>query len=437
MNTTDPGTVPPRLWQDRRDATNLALGKYLSVWIGPALFALLISATIRFHSLLLTQTMPRMVGNLLAFAAVALIVLLARGCRLTVPRDVVLLLTVLAGSIAVSVLGSGNTDVSLLRLELYLSMVLFATVVYLLYRGQSPVPLAGFFLAVALVHLLFLFPAIQWVSEMEPPFWPIHGVRIADFANVRQFGEFGFLAAVGASALGLLSRRWTIPSLLLASCALFGIVLTGSRGAVLSWVLFVLLACCFSQTRVRAAVHGLVAFGLSAGLVYYLDHSGLLVSPNIFARIASEQLGEESFDTSRLAIWRMSLEQIMARPLFGSGPEGYWISGCCDRRILQAHNFVLQFLLEFGLIGCGLVVLLGARAMRAMGGAAGTVQRVLATPGNRALACLLASFLAYSLIDQMLYHLLPLLHFALFAGLFAAGLAQAGAASARSLAARV
>jgi O-antigen ligase len=437
MNTTDPGTVPPRLWQDRRDATNLALGRYLSVWIAPALFALLISATVRFHSLLLTQTMPRMVGNLLAFAAVALIVLLARGCRLTVPRDIVLLLTLLAASIAVSVLGSGNTDLSLLRLELYLSMVLFATVVYLVYRGQSPVPLAGFFLAVALVHLLFLFPAIQWVSEMEPPFWPIHGVRIADFANVRQFGEFGFLAAVSASALGLLSRRWTIPSLLLASCALFGIVLTGSRGAVLSWVLFVLLACCFSQTRARAAVHGLVAFGLSAGLVYYLDHSGLLVSPNIFARIASEQLGEESFDTSRLAIWRMSLEQIMARPLFGSGPEGYWISGCCDRRIMQAHNFVLQFLLEFGLIGCGLVVLLGARAVRAMGGVAGTVQRALATPGNRAMACLLASFLAYSLIDQMLYHLLPLLHFALFAGLFAAGLAQADAASARSLAARV
>jgi hypothetical protein len=37
-------------------------------------------------------------------------------------------------------------------------------------------------------------------------------------------------------------------------------------------------------------------------------------------------------------------------------------------------------------------------------------------------------YLAYSLIDQTMYHLLPLLHFALFVGLLAAGLVQARAA---------
>jgi O-antigen ligase len=430
MNTSPQKSALSRLWQDLgRTADDSALGEYLLGWVAPALFALLVSATIRFHSLLPTQTMSRVVGDLLALAAILFLLLLARGCRLRVPRDVVLLLSGLAAAAAVSVLGSGSADISLLRLELYLSMVLLATAVYLAYRDRDNLPLDAYFLGIALVHLPFLLAAIQWVSEMSPPFWTEYGVRIAAFANVRQFGEFGFLAGASATALALGSRRLVVPSFLLATSALFGIILTGSRGAFLSWLLFVLLLCCFGNVRLRAALHGLLVLSSSAGLVWYLDKSALLPSPNIFSRIASQQLGEESFDSSRLRIWQLTLEQIMARPLFGSGPEGYWLSGCCVRWVLQAHNFVLQFLMEFGLIGCGIVVLLAARAVKGMGGLSGTTKLVLVLPRNRLLACLLASFLAYSLIDQMMYHLLPLLHLALFAGLFAAGLAQARSAN--------
>ena len=247
---------------------------------------------------------------------------------------------------------------------------------------------------------------------------------MAHFANVRQFAEFGFFAAVSATGLGLLSRRLVVPSFLLAAAALFGIILTGSRGAALSWVLFVVLASCFSQARVRAAVHGLLVLTLAAGLVWYLDRAGILPSPNIFARVASLQAGEETFDSSRLDLWLSSMRQIAAHPLFGSGPEGYWLSGCCNRSWKQAHNFVLQFLMEFGVVGCAIALLLAARAAKGLGGTAAAARLALATPGNRVLTCLLAAFLGYSLIDQTMYHLLPLLHFALFAGLFAAGLAQ-------------
>ncbi len=426
MNMSATKAVLPRLREDlQRVADDPALGKYLLGWVAPALFALLVSATIRFHSLLPTQTMSRVVGHLLALAAVAFLLLLAGGCRLRMPRDVVLMLTGLAAAAVVSVLGSGNADISLLRLELYLSVVLLATAVYLAYRDRDNLPLEAYFLSIALVHLPFLFAAIQWISEMSPPFWAEYGVRIAAFANVRQFAEFGFLAAVSATALGVGSRRLLAPSFLLAASALFGIILTGSRGALLSWLLFVLLLCCFGQARLRAALHGLLVLALSGGLVWYLDNSALLRSPNIFSRIASQQLGEEGFDSGRLQIWQQAVEQIIARPLFGSGPEGYWLSGCCNRGVLQAHNFVLQFLMEFGVIGCAIAMLLAARAVKGMGGSSGTTKLVLALPRNRLLACLLASFLAYSLIDQTMYHLLPLLHLALFAGLLAAGLAQA------------
>ncbi len=121
MNVSARKAVLPRLRQDvRRVADDPALGNYLLGWVAPALFALLVSVTIRFHSLFPTQTMSRVVGNLLALAAIAFVLLLAGGCRLRVPRDVALMLSGLAAAAIASVLGSGNADISLLRLERYL-----------------------------------------------------------------------------------------------------------------------------------------------------------------------------------------------------------------------------------------------------------------------------------------------------------------------------
>ncbi len=428
MNTTNLKAVFARcrLSLQRTTADNKAVGKYVLAWILPGLFAVFVSATVRLHSLEPMRTMARTTTNLLAISAVAFLLLLARGVRLSLARDVAILLLAWTAAAAVSVLNSGSVNVSLLRLELYLSVVLLGIVVYLTYRDQEKLPLEAYLLGIAIVHLPFLISAVFWIKDDGPPFWS-GGLRLAHFANARQFAELGFLAAVSATGLGILSRRLVVPSFLLTVAALFGIILTGSRGAALSWILFVLLACLLSPARVLAATYGALALALAAGLVLYLDHTGLLLSPNIFARVASQQLGNESLDSSRLELWLLSLQQIAAHPLFGSGPEGYWLSGCCNRSVMQAHNFVLQFLMEFGVVGCAILLLITSRGVKGLGGLAAAARLALATPGNRVLVCVLVSFLAYSLIDQMMYHLLPLLHFALFAGLFAAGLIQARA----------
>lgn len=404
--------------------------RYLLEWLVPALFALLLSATVRFHSLALVPTMPRMVGNLLALAAVALLVLGALGRRLNPPRDVALLLLPVAAAATVSVLGSGDADISLLRLELYLAMALLAIVFHLLHRDATRLPLEGYFLCIGLVHLPFLVGAVLWIRALDVPFG-VYGPRISDFAHIRQFGELGFFAAVSGTALGVLSRPLLLPSFLLGAIAVFGIALTGSRGALLSWIIFVVLLCCLSRARLRAALLGLTTLVASTVVVWYLDASGLLPSPNIFGRLEQiKSAAGQNFDSGRIDLWIASIKQIVAHPFFGSGPEGYWISRCCDLTVMQAHNFVLQFLLEFGLIGCGTCALLLARVAAHRGGFAGLRRLALATPANRVLVCLLASYCAYSLIDQTMYHLVPLLNFALFAGLFSAGLAQASAAAA-------
>jgi O-antigen ligase len=398
---------------------------YVLDWLLPALFALLMSATIRFHSLAPMPTMARMVGNLLTVAACGLVVLMARGRSLRVSREAGLLLLALAASATVSVLGSGSIDYAWQRLQVYMAVALLAVLAYLAYR-EHRLPVVAFCIGIAVVHLPFLLAGILWIKDSRPPFWQ-DGYRLAHFANVRQYAEFAFFAAAGASGAGLLARRLWLPSLLLALAAVFGLVVTGSRGALLSWVLFMTLCAAFGTARLRATLHGVAVLALATGLVWYLDHSGALPSPNIFARVASEQAGAETFDNSRLALWRMSWQQVLAHPWFGSGPEGYWLSGCCNPRIMQAHDFVLQFLMEFGFAGCVIAVMLLVRAAIRLGGARLVATLFMATAENRVLGSLLASFLAYSLIDQTMYHLVPLMLFSLFTGLALAGLMQARA----------
>ncbi len=398
---------------------------YLLNWLVPALFALLVSAVIRFHSLMPVPTMPRMVGNLLALDGVSLLGLMALGRRVMVPRDIALLLLALAASAIISVLGSGDANTSLLRLELYVSIALLATVFCLLYRDAGQVPLAGMLLAVSLVHLPFLLSAVQWISHLQPPYWQ-DGPRVADFGHVRQFAEFSFFAAVCATALGVILRRMVWPSLILATLALFGIVLTGSRGALVAWMLFSGLAFCICRCRLRVGLLTLIPLLVAALAVWYLDQSGLMHSPNIFSRVVQVVQDQGAgFDSGRMVIWTASLKQIALHPIFGSGPEGFWLTGCCSPTYMQAHNFVLQLLIEFGAMGCGIVALILFRITRRVGGMAGGCSLVLATPENRVLACMIVAYLAYSLIDQTMYHLLPLLLIAPVVGMFAAGLAQA------------
>ncbi len=196
----------------KADSRGVSYSKSLLDWLFPASFALLVSATIRFHSLSPAATMPRMVGSLLALAAVALLTLTAFGRRIAPPRDRVSLALALALATAamVSVLGSGGIDISLLRLGLYVAMVLLAVVFYLTYRDAGHVPLAGYFLAIGLVHLPFLLAAVFWVKSLTPPLSQ-YGPRLADFAHVRQFGEFAFFAAVSSTALGVVSGDWPCP----------------------------------------------------------------------------------------------------------------------------------------------------------------------------------------------------------------------------------
>lgn len=396
----------------------------LREWIGPCLFGLLVFLVISFHSSTWIGTLPEVVLVLLSLSSLMLLRMRAVD-RLSLQRPSALLLLVLAVAVAASTLGSVDVISALPRLWLYVSVVLLAAAVYLLYRDTGTIPLAKYCVAMAVAYLPFLAAVLMEFAAADGHLFP-NGPNVAYFANVRHFGHASFLAAMGGTALLVLSRRYVLPAFALTSCALFGVIAVGSRGPLLAWILYVGLLCCFCPERWgRLFAFSLAALATISALVWWLDVSALLVTPNLFQRLEQAVQSEIPLDSGRLQIWRDALREITGHPLLGQGPEAYARSGCCNTWVKHPHNFVLQLLMEFGAVGCALLVLLCMQMVRLQGGIRGLQRLVASSPANGALASMLLAYLALGCIDGMFYFAVPLMHFALFCGLFAAGLHQA------------
>lgn len=389
-------------------------------WSVPVAYGGFVYAVVRLHSHAPARTLPALAWTLCILGVVSLLLLAAKGRRLTISRPTGWILFALAASMLASNVLLSDLFWSAPLFGVYVGDVLIALAIFLWYREASSIPLRHWCVVLALVHVPFVVDAVMWVADTGPPFFQ-RSNRIVNFSHVRQFGEMGFVAAVCGSALMVLSSRLRLVSFLLSLAAVFGMVLTGSRGALLCWILFMaLLWTGLPAARRMMAVNGATVLGLSVAVVGILHYCGWLVSPNVFARIETIVDGDAGFDSGRLVIWLDALEEIAKRPLFGLGTEAYQLSGCCDRMVAQPHNVVLQLLMQFGFVGNALLVALAWRAILYLGGVRVILARVCATPEATVLASMIAAYTAYAMIDGVLYHPAPMLYLSVFCGLLSA-----------------
>lgn len=387
----------------------------------PALFGLMTYLFIRQHSWRPVESIATVTVYVTTVAAAIMLAVLASGKRLVFPRELFLPLGVLAASLLVSVLFSSWPAATSRQLMLYVSMCFFACATYVLYRDR-PIPIGAFCSIVAVVHLPFVLEIALWTKDLHGSFYP-QGAQVPNFKHVRHFGQLGFVAAMCGTALAAQTKRLVLVPLLLGAGALFGVIAMGSRGALLGWLVFVFLLATMSRGRVRIVVQAGVTALIAGGAVWFLHTTGILETPNVFHRVMTES-GAVPLDSGRLAIWKGALHEIGAHPIFGQGPDAYERSGCCNRAARQPHNWVLQFLMEFGIAGLATAGFVAWRAVRVFGGIRTLTGRVGSSPVSAVMAAAIGAFLVFGLLDGLLYWPMPLLHFALFCGLFGAGIHQ-------------
>ena len=426
MERTSEQSDPPAL-PLQGATTTAARHLFVRRWLAPVLLAISLQLTIRQHSWAPGSTLPVATANIAMLAATLFLLChLLDAARPRMSSPVVVILSALALSVAFSTVASDDPSRSFTRLRLYLCIALLGISFYLIHRDPGHrIPLTPYLAAIGLLHLPYVAEVTFWMRDAGGVFWT-EDVRVPHFSNVRHFAQLCFLAASCSLAVALTCRRLAFSGFAVTCVALFGILATGSRGALLAWIIFAGLLAGMARRKWLTCLLAAAALVLSAAIVWHLHSTGLLESPNLFARMISS--GTEDISSGRNHIWIDSLAEIAERPFFGHGPEAYRISGCCNRAVFQSHNFVLQFLMEFGIVGCALFLLLAWKLVSGLGGPMRIWRAATSCTGTAVLLSMLGAFLAFAMIDGLLYHPVPLMAFAMICGLLAASLSNPDAA---------
>jgi O-antigen ligase len=152
-------------------------------------------------------------------------------------------------------------------------------------------------------------------------------------------------------------------------CLLNVVLIVGanSKTALVSFVLLMLLLVVFTGLRAHATLYGGVAFALVGtsllGAAFVTTNLGPI----------SESLGRDATLTGRTELWTDVLHEIARKPILGFGWSGFW-TGADDgpaRYVLErnlwhppdAHNALLELLVNVGIVGAGLFLIVFLRGL--------------------------------------------------------------------------
>lgn len=207
--------------------------------------------------------------------------------------------------------------------------------------------------------------AARW--SVEPPFG----------SHVRIMGMMASLAIVAAVVqlyLRTLSRLRRV--VFYAGIFLISVFLiwTGSRMSILLTVFLcaVLALCCrlwqgTAWHRLWPVFVLMLAAVPLAEQVSVFEWSGLQRTVNV--SVVSEQHDNtlalaDQFTSGRVVIWQRALQGIAEAPLFGLGPSGYFFLENRPSVYDHTHNFIIEFLVEWGIVGALLLLsILGSLAV--------------------------------------------------------------------------
>jgi O-antigen ligase len=253
------------------------------------------------------------------------------------------LLGCLATLVWATALTSQEPATSLLRTGIWTVHLFFAAAVLNLWRHgmvdakQHLLAIQSGFLVFFLLLIAFLLTTPQSPAER---IW-----NLPAFGNIRWFGYYS-AAIVGLCALGFMRRERF--ALLVASAAFAMAFWTGARGAVAA-SLIALAACTVLLPAFRAmrvwllfGLCGLFGFAFALGIdaIVPMGNQG----PDSMARFS---------DSGRAVVWQLAVEMIQERPLLGYG-DGQFSLSLGGATFAQPHNFLLQLLHSWGIVGAAL-----------------------------------------------------------------------------------
>jgi len=317
---------------------------------------------------------------------------------------------------------SPSPEESFSHLRLYYAVFLFGIALRVWTGAPTNAMIQSVFLALGIAHCVTLWVVLRaWFAfddaSSATATWLLY------HSNIRHLGYHGMIAASCGFLLGLWGGRLRLAGYLIALFALFGLVYFGSRGAVISWMVVVFAMVLYRKSW-RIFIIGLLLLLLAISLVEVVGSWWKPGPTTLIDRMGAE----DGFTSSgRLDLWMQALQAIAHHPWLGYGPDGYVLSHCCHPRLVQVHNAILHVLLESGLLGLLALGLLMKKTLWPSIHWIFSRWRKNTLPESvGVLASILVGLMAFSMVDGIFYHVVPLTIFAILMVLFSGAVEKYG-----------
>jgi len=285
--------------------------------------------------------------------------------------------------------------ISLSSAQLIFLATLFAYVLWVSFT--SPIPSASFLGQFWLIHIMFFvalvcfFRSGEFVADhmiwlllglaalvhvmaflVAWAIWPdrVQAAAFPAFENIRFLGYFLAPAAAAAAVLFVTRTDYRILTFLSFAAAAFYLIHTGSRGGTIAVIAGLSVSAGYMMfTSQRAATGRVFILAAAVGLLFVISAMlPILPWPPLFERAAatSELSGTQAL-SSRDLLWGDLVQTIKERWMFGYGAAyvshvfGYALDPSeiqyANPDIRNAHNIFLQLLMNWGVVGCIIIVL--------------------------------------------------------------------------------
>lgn len=285
----------------------------------------------------------------------------------------------------------------------------FLLMIFLCYKRDDFKDLFYCFLVVKVFFVAYCSLVILYISLDQ-------GVRVLEvgipfYNHIRHFSYDVFWALVCVSVLvslfGKVYFQLLFPLFFVVLISFFG------RGSIFSVVLFFLLF--LFMDRRNILINVIICFFISLFFVFFAmpDFFDILLSRFGFNNSSDGLKSLNTYSSGRLSIWSNVLDLFSTglwwQQAFGFGAGNYVYMSGFSWRIVHPHNFPLQILFDFGIVGVSVVSLFIMRQIFFF-----VTRYSHLDDSDRVIFFAVVCSLVYSLTDGVFYHYNSLLMAALF-----------------------
>jgi O-antigen ligase len=318
---------------------------------------------------------------LLASAALALVGLATLGFPLPASRLVRIGLATWIAALVLSEALSPDWRSSLLGVYQYRQGLLTQVSYVILMLAASRAVSAGYGRRILLLPAAALCGAGIYVAVQsaghDPVSWWVDTSRRA-FGTIGNANELAAYAVLALSPAGLLAnrpgRRALSACIALVSLSVFCVLQAESRSGLAALGLFAILvpAMWIIAKAPRRELARFAVLGVAGTCIALLASALVGGVTGSASRLESGVTGHDPGGSTRIELWRGTMNVIAARPLQGAGPDGLWLAfpryrpanlggafSDYDLTAQSSHNFVLDTAANYGVggfAGLGLIV---------------------------------------------------------------------------------